>query len=166
MVKDFSENDLFKRLDAANREREQVYEQAHQVSVERFTQNLSDINKSVLDSYANAIAWWTTSMNVGQVLVAMVLIGGAFSMGIYGAHWLAIQWTEVEVQSLTSRKAALQVEIEDQTSTIKQLTTKTWGILLYEEKSGRYVVFPKGQFGDDWKNLTFEGRPAVKLKDQ
>ena len=102
----------------------------------------------------------------GGVAGWLILIGLSLGLGIYGAHKLAIRWTEREVQSLTSRKAALQAEIEAQKTTIKQLTTKTWGILLYEEESGRYVVFPKGQFGDDGTDWTFGGRPALKLKDQ
>ena len=166
MVKDSHGNDLFERLDAANREREQVYEKAHQLSVERFTQNLSDINKTALDFYANAIEWWTTSMNVGQVLVAMVLIGGAFSIGIYGAHWLAIQWTEVNVKILTSETAQLQVEITAQKKTIEQLKAKTWGVALHEDDEGRFVVFPKGELGKDWDGRYIRGRPAYQLKDR
>ena len=165
MVKDFSENDLFKRLDATNREREQVYEQAHQVSVERFTRNLTAINKSALDFYANAIEWWTTSMNVGQVLVAMVLIGGAFSMGIYGAHWLAIKWTEDNVDVLTSQTAELQVEIEAQKKTIERLNSKTWSVLLHEDEKGRFVVLPAGEI-EDWDGRYIRGRPAYQLKDR
>ena len=166
MVKDFSGSDLFKRLDAANREREQVYEQANQVSADRLTRNLTAINETALATYANAIRFWTTWMNVGGVAGWLILIGLSLGLGIYGAHKLAIRWTEWEVQSLTSRKAALQAEIEAQKTTIKQLKTKTGGILLYEEESGRYVVFPKGQFGDDGTDWTFGGRPALKLKNQ
>ena len=166
MVKDSPGNDLFERLDAANREREQVYEKAHELSVERFTQNLSDINKTALDSYASVIEWWTTSMNVGQVLVGMVLLGGAFSIGIYGAHWLTIKWTEGHVDVLTSQKAELQVEIEAQKKSIEQLKAKTWGVALHEDEKGRFVVFPKGELGKDWDGRNIRGRPAYQLKDR
>ena len=104
-------------------------------------------------------------MNVGQVLVAMVLIGGAFSIGTYGAHWVAKRWTADQVKSLTSRKATLQAEIESQEKTIETLKAKTWGVDLHEDKDARFVVFPKGEF-DDWEGYTFRGRPAWKLKDQ
>ena len=77
-----------------------------------------------------------------------------------------MHWTAREVESLTTRKATLQAEIEAQEKTIERLKEKTWGLLLHEDESGRFVVFPKGEFGEDWKDWTFRGRPAWKLQNQ
>ena len=94
------------------------------------------------------------------------MVGLSISLGIYGAHWAAMHWTAGEVESLATRKAKLQAEIEVQEKTIEQLKEKTWGILLHEDKNGRFVVFPKEEAGEDWKSWTYRGRPAWRLRDQ
>jgi len=166
MSKDLSGSGLFKKLDAANRERELIYEQAHQASVNRLERNLNAVNEAALATYGNAIRFYKTWLNLAGIASWSILIGLALSIGIYGAHWLALRWTERDVTILTTRKQALQEEIEAQRKTIERLKTRTWGILLHEAESDRYVVFPKNQVSDDWDGPTFFGRPAAKLKNQ
>ena len=162
-VKDLSIN-----LDNEDRKREQEYEQRFRDSIERVLKSYNDTAEHGLATIERTTGQWDCRLKAVALVGWMrpLILGLSISLGIYGAHWVAMQWTAREVKSLTSRKAELQVEIEDQKTTIKQLTTKTWGILLYEEESERYVVFPKGQFGDDGTAWTFGDRPALKLKDQ
>lgn len=94
------------------------------------------------------------------------VLGGAILIGIWSAHWIGMKWTEDQVKTLAGRKAALQAEIEAQEKTIKRLKDKTWGVALHEDEEGRFVVFPKGEFGKEWDSWTFRGRPAWKLQNQ
>ena len=167
MSKDFSGSGLFKKLDAANRERESIYEQAHQASVNRLEKNLNAVNATVLHTYADAIRLRNTWLNLIQVAGWSLLIGLSLAVGIYGAHWVGMHWTAREVTTLNARKQKLQTKIEAQETTIERLKGQTWGILLHEHESTRYVVFPKNQSGArDWKGQTFFGRPAVKLENE
>ena len=155
-VKDLSIN-----LDDEDRKREQEYEQRFRDSIERVLKSYNDTAEHGLATIERTTGQWDRRLKAAALVGWMrpLILGLSISIGIYGAHWVAMQWTAREVTSLTSRKAMLQAEIESQEKTIERLKTKTWGILLHEDESGRFVVFPKGEF-EDWKGWIIRGRPG------
>ena len=155
-------------MDDEDRKREQEYEQRFRRSIERVLTSYIDTGERGLATIERTTAEWDRRLKASALAGWMrpLILGLSISLGIYGAHWAAMHWTAREVESLTTRKATLQAEIEAQEKTIERLKAKTWGLLLHEDESGRFVVFPKGEFGEDWKDWTFRGRPAWRLKDQ
>ena len=160
--------DLSINLDDEDRKREQEYEQRFRQSIERVLGIYIDTGERGLATIERTTAEWDRRLKASALTGWMrpLVVGLSISLGIYGAHWAAMHWTAGEVESLATRKARLQAEIEVQEKTIEQLKEKTWGILLHEDKNGRFVVFPKEEAGEDWKSWTYRGRPAWRLRDQ
>lgn len=62
------------------------------------------------------------------------------------------------------RIAANLTEIERQGRTLEQLEAHTFGVQLIEDKSGRFIVLPKGhKVADGW---TVGDKPALKLIEE
>ena len=161
-VKDLSIN-----LDDEDRKREQEYEQRFRDSIERVLKSYNDTAEHGLATIERTTGQWDRRLKAAALTGWMrpLILGLSISIGIYGAHWVAMHWTAREVKSLTSRKAALQVEIEAQKKTIERLNSKTLGVLLHEDEEGRFVVLPADEI-EDWDGRYIRGRPAYRLKDQ
>ena len=161
-------SDLSINLDEEDRKREQEHEQRFRRSIERVLKSYNDTGERGLATIERTTAEWDRRLRASALAGWMrpLILGLSISLATYGAHWVAMHWTAREVKSLATRKATLQGEIESQEKTIEQLKAKTWGILLHEEEGGRFVVFPKGEFGRDWEGPTVRGRPAWRLKDR
>ena len=161
-VKDLSIN-----LDDEDRKREQEYEQRFRDSIERVLKSYNDTAEHGLATIERTTGQWDRRLKAVALVGWMrpLILGLSISIGIHGAHWVAIQWTEAEVTILTSSKAALQQEIEAQKKTIERLNSKTLGVLLHEDEEGRFVVLPAGEI-KDWNGRHIRGRPAYRLKDR
>ena len=74
--------------------------------------------------------------------------------GIVGTnHRLESLWNEID---------ELKEQRTELTNTINKLQVKTWGIRLLEDKSGRFIVLPKGSTIKN--NWAWGDSPALKLE--
>lgn len=96
-----------------------------------------------------------------------LLLGGlCVFLGTFGASWGLMQWQSSRVARLVERQEALQRAIAQEQQTLEQLQAQTWGVRLHEAEDGtRYVLFPRGEFGEGWK-LNVQGQPAWQLSSE
>ena len=70
------------------------------------------------------------------------------------------------MQNLLETQEALQVEIAEAQTALEQLQAQTWGVRLYEAEDGtRHLLFPKGEFGENWQ-WNVQGQPAIRLSSE
>ena len=156
--------DLSTRLQQKIEQERKQIEAVTQKEFEKLEGGLRWIVSNALDTIES------DTRRISEVLrrawIRPLVIGLMFFLGMVGGSWGLMGWLSNSIESHIRTRAALQAEIESQEKTIERLKEKTWGILLHQDEGGRFVVFPKGEFGDDWKGLTFRGRPVWELKDR
>lgn len=162
MSKDFSESDFSKRIEEAKERRRRAYKEFEEWDEMQLKRTLQGYGTRGAAIFADAIQSWIKRLSALTIIMWLFLAGLVVALALSGAHWLAIQWTEREVIMLTQQKAALQADIKLQEQTVERLKDQTWGVDLYEDKTGRYVIMPKEWAGEEWP-LTINRRPAVAL---
>ena len=164
MAKDLTASGLFKKLDDANREAEQVYKQALTASRDRLVRDLTSIAEDGLATFAGVTAAWMKKQSLAAVTGWILLAGLLLLLTIYASIRMLTLWTEKDIEGLIREKAALAGEVAAQKKTIERLEQKTWGVLLHEDKNGRFVVFPKAdpELPATWR---VGDRPAWKIKE-
>ena len=92
-----------------------------------------------------------------------VAVGVAICLAVSGAGWGYVTWLAYTIERQREERASLQLEIEQQQATVRELEKKTWGVGLAELENGRFLILPE----DSEKRWWNQGdKPAVKLPDQ
>jgi len=96
------------------------------------------------------------------IVLRNTLIGLALTLGIGIGAWglmTALSWRLESLQEEAAQAKALRDALKAQTTALER---KTWGIVLMEDKSGRYIVLPPGAKVQPYQ--TQDKRSALRLE--
>jgi sensor c-di-GMP phosphodiesterase-like protein len=147
--------DLARSFEQKSKQQARNTEQVLQTEFERHERFISE----ALNSSEQTISAAISAHN--QRLSALALKGWlwiALSLFLVLSASAGVLWWTGE------RIAANLTEIERQGRTLEQLEAHTFGVQLIEDKSGRFIVLPKGRkVADGW---TVGDKPALKLIEE
>ena len=158
------------------------WEEAAKLELQLLQQNLSACVNDVLCTTEDAIrsqsATFAESLNAeiacldkrhrqwtkvfSRTLLGHSLLGMCLFVGMIAASWGLMFFINHRLESLWNEIDELKEQRTELTNTINKLQVKTWGIRLLEDKSGRFIVLPKGSTIKN--NLAWGDSPALKLE--
>lgn len=95
----------------------------------------------------------------GILLFLMSLLA---TLGSFAGCWFMTSGTQADLRSMRTELAGLTAERDNLLHTLSQLEKKTWGIVLHEDKNGRFIVLPtKTKVLPNW---TMGKQQAIKLE--
>lgn len=92
------------------------------------------------------------------MLIAVLLFFGAL-LGV-GYYWLERGRELIAEQ--TAQLESLKASIQTEKATLAEMKSKTWGLSLYEDPKGRFIVLPKG-IRVDTETWTVGKNAAIRL---
>ena len=99
---------------------------------------------------------------LGMVLMRNTCLGLALTLGIGIGAWglmTALAWRLESLQEETGQWKAQRDALKAQATALER---KTWGIVLMEDKSGRYIILPQGAKAQPYQ--TQDKRQALRLE--
>ncbi len=158
------------------------WEEAAKLELQLFQQNLSACVNDVLCTTEDAIrsqsVTFAESLNAeiirldkrhrqwtkifSRTLLGHSLLGMCLFVGMIAASWGLMLFINHRLESLWNEIDELKGQRTELTNTVNKLQVKTWGIRLLEDKSGRFIVLPKGSTIKN--NWAWGDSPALKLE--
>ncbi len=174
--------DLTNRLQERIAKDREEMEQIARSELQHLQQNLRESSDAALNTMASDIAAqsqaarqhitaslsgleqsterWKSSLAV--LLMRNTIIGLALTLGIGIGAWglmKALSWRLERLQEETGQWKAQRDALKAQATALER---KTWGIVLMEDKSGRYIILPPGTKVQPYE--TRDKRPALRLE--
>jgi hypothetical protein len=139
-------------------DRKQIQE-LHDSELAKLKQNLDIECQNVLNTFNNATE--VIKQKTQNQLKWYLALPAITTISLLGTFFIS-NWGMMQYLSQQANKiASQQAQIRKQQKTLEHLTNKTWGIELYSNNQGKFIILPPTtDYPTDWK---CNNQPCLKL---